>query len=527
MFTEQNLGATMAEPRCTRCNSTTTHRKGFSDNKKRRRWYCRDCGKRDNTALDGIPMGIQETLVLPKELPESKVYVFTCAQNATPVFHAFYNALMRYCEHRNATLVVIPIRYKNPTSRWTEEQARHDYWFGEVMPYMFEGREHINTNLIVLGDVKNQPTVVSPLAGFESMSGSSSGIIGHPKIELRCIPTPNHKFPKIMVTTGSVTVKSYTETRAGKKGEFHHSFGACVVEVQDDKIFHIRQINAMRDGSFYDLNYRYSSKEVKKVDRIEALVLGDLHARFLDSDVWAATFTDKNSIVNMLRPKTLVWHDVIDFYSRSHWHRDPFVQLAKHDADIEDVLEELQHACGLLDSVTPVDTKNVLVPSNHPDALSRWVIEADWKKDPKNMETYLRTALAMVESTKMTDEGSYKVDPWLWWAQQLLKCKKRTVFLERDDPYSIKDIEIGMHGDIGPNGARGALVSFSKLGVKSVVGHSHTPGIREGAYQVGTSSNLKMEYNKGPSSWLHTHCLIYPNGKRSLVNIINGQWRSE
>ena len=48
----------------------------------------------------------------------------------------------------------------------------------------------------------------------------------------------------------------------------------------------------------------------------------------------------------------------------------------------------------------------------------------------------------------------------------------------------------------------------------------------DGVYQVGTSSRLKLEYNSGPSSWLHTHCCIYPNGKRTLITIIDGQWRA-
>jgi hypothetical protein len=82
-----------------------------------------------------------------------------------------------------------------------------------------------------------------------------------------------------------------------------------------------------------------------------------------------------------------------------------------------------------------------------------------------------------------------------------------------------------MHGHLGANGARGGLRGFSKLGVKTIVGHSHTPGIIEGAYQVGTSSHLKLEYNDGPSSWLNTHALVYPNGKRTLINIIKGKWR--
>jgi hypothetical protein len=64
-----------------------------------------------------------------------------------------------------------------------------------------------------------------------------------------------------------------------------------------------------------------------------------------------------------------------------------------------------------------------------------------------------------------------------------------------------------------------------RIGVKSIIGHSHTPAIEEGCYQVGTSTKLSRGYTHGPSSWLNTHCLIYPNGKRTLINVIDGKWR--
>jgi hypothetical protein len=86
-------------------------------------------------------------------------------------------------------------------------------------------------------------------------------------------------------------------------------------------------------------------------------------------------------------------------------------------------------------------------------------------------------------------------------------------------------IELGFHGDVGINGSRGDIKSLAKLSDKMVIGHSHTPGIYEGCYQVGLSAMKNLEYKKGPSSWMQTHCIIYPDGKRTLINIINGKWR--
>ena len=75
-----------------------------------------------------------------------------------------------------------------------------------------------------------------------------------------------------------------------------------------------------------------------------------------------------------------------------------------------------------------------------------------------------------------------------------------------------------MHGDRGPNGARGSAKNLRRIGIKSVIGHSHSPQISEGCYQVGTSSRLKLEYNEGPSGWLNTHCVIHADGKRQFVD---------
>ena len=63
------------------------------------------------------------------------MYVITCAQNATPVFKEGLNALHKFCEHNEAQLLVIPLRYRNPTSQWTTVDEGHDWWAPELEPY--------------------------------------------------------------------------------------------------------------------------------------------------------------------------------------------------------------------------------------------------------------------------------------------------------------------------------------------------------------------------------------------------------
>jgi hypothetical protein len=96
--------------------------------------------------------------------------------------------------------------------------------------------------------------------------------------------------------------------------------------------------------------------------------------------------------------------------------------------------------------------------------------------------------------------------------------------LGRDESFNLAGIELSMHGDQGPNGTRGSRHNLRRIGVKSIIGHSHSPGIEEGCTQTGTSTPLTLEYNSGPSSWLQCHAVLYANGKRSLLPIIDGEW---
>jgi hypothetical protein len=105
------------------------------------------------------------------------------------------------------------------------------------------------------------------------------------------------------------------------------------------------------------------------------------------------------------------------------------------------------------------------------------------------------------------------------------KLNSKTVFLGRDQSYKIADIEISNHGDVGVHGSRGSSKQFSNLPVKTITGHSHSPVIDKGNYTVGTTSLLRLEYNKGLSAWHHAHVVVYPNGKRQMIFIVNGKWR--
>lgn len=519
---------------CPTCKAEALHPN--SQWRGKQRFFCKNCGWQGVNALgldkyrEGIdPKNVEKLAQKVREASGKKErWVVTSAQNATPVHKAFLETLKGYCKHVGARLLVIPYRYRNPTSQWTEANKRDDWWDKALEDYLIDTREPINSNLTLCADIKVQPTGALPLEGLETMTGPSSCIIGHPKVQMVTVPTPQQILPKIMISTGSCTKPNYTPTKAGKRGEFHHTFGAVIVEV-DGELFHLRQINALKDGSFCDLNFEYSREEKKEI-RVEGLVLGDFHREFTDPDVLKAIFLGKGSVMDVLKPKSLVWHDVHDFYAGSHHHRkNPIVQYVKHHEGRNNVELDLDETYRTLDNLVGLspETNHVFVASNHPvDHFRRWVNETDPRNDPENAVFWAQTYVAMLEGSTMTPSGIRVVDPFRYWASKKMKTFGQVTFLEHNENHTIKGIEIGFHGDIGPHGKQGSVRSFGRIGVKSVIGHGHTPGISEGAYQVGTMSRLNLEYVRGPSGWLHTQCIIYPNGKRSLLNIIEGKWQA-
>ena len=95
--------------------------------------------------------------------------------------------------------------------------------------------------------------------------------------------------------------------------------------------------------------------------------------------------------------------------------------------------------------------------------------------------------------------------------------------LGRRDSYKVLEWELGQHGDVGSNGSRGSLLQMRKLNTKIVVGHYHSPGRKDGALAVGTSTHVRVGYNMGPSSWLQSHVIIHKNGKAQHINFFKNK----
>ena len=513
---------------CPHCNSNSLQKRGLTRAEEPKQQYaCNECGKWFLVSLVEVAEDSPEFFLSKSrvaELENKKRFFVTCSQNNTPVDPDFWAASQHYIKKNNSTLLITPIRYKNPTSTTDPQDEGTDnvWWPDDVLPYLVENCLKIHPFLWVMGHMRIQATAVNPLTGLDGMSQGASAIYGHGQLQMRVVPTPQEAMPKIMHTTGSCSIRNYSRTKAGVKGEFHHTIGGLVIEKKGKK-FHMRAV--IWDGEcFYDLEHKYTKDGVSPTGPVDVLVTGDEHTLFNSQEVRDATYMNPDSIAKTLKPKIIVRHDCFDGYSISHHHRgNPVTKYVKFQRGLDRVEGELLKTRDFIDSTTPPGTLNVIVASNHNEHLMRWLKEADWKQEPWNAKIYHWFWYHMLKEADFGSAGAFTVDPFAFWADGKLtsNCK----FLARDETFTSNGVELSIHGDMGPNGSRGSAVNLNKIGIRSIIGHSHSPCIEKGVFQVGTSTPLRLEYNPGPTSWLNTHCVLYPNGKRQLLNVIEGEWR--
>lgn len=452
----------------------------------------------------------QYELAKKRQLDKTKKrFIISWGQNNTPIHKGFYKNMEAYAEHIDADIHIILGRYKNPTSVF--QDAEQEFWCAEVEKYMDANRHNIHKYVSIMGDVKVQPTAINPMSGMQGLSGINSCIFGAPRIQMETIPVLEGNIPKMMLTTGAVTQNNYTDSKSGKLGEFHHVLGFCVVEIKDDETFFIRQVTANdKSGAFSDLYFRVDKGEVTRLTTVAATVLGDLHLGHHDTEVLDTTF---DILLKKLKPANLVLHDVFDGHSISHHESKDAFKLYQREVDgSNSVKREVDNMLTWLEKVEEFNV--TVVRSNHDDFIDRWLINNDWKKNIKNALQYIEYSHAILKG-----DAPKGIIPYL-----IEKKFPNIKTLDRSTSFNVKGWELGQHGDVGANGSRGSLLQFRKLNTKCIVGHYHSPGRKDGALAVGTSTTLRVGYNIGPSSWLQSHIIIHEDGKAQHINFIRGEY---
>lgn len=492
------------------------------------------------------PLGIEEedepilegTMFTPDQRREQGVahtYVFTSAQNNTHVIPGF-QALVQYCEARDAELHI---------SRFTYNKARYgknsvkpgskkatdgdDLWYApEIAPYVSDDAIQIADDLVWCGELNILPTRINPLSGrVKGYTRHASAIVPHTTMSLESVPTMKSDPAKFLYSTGCITQLNYIQKLTGQVAEFHHVFGALVVEVDERGNWWARQLNFDRDGGFYDLDTYWSAEGSVYPYRAAAITHGDIHWAKVDRAVLETVFAP-GGVVDQLSPYEQFFHDTIDFTARNHHNiNDPHflheMMLKRTDSVQEEFSEVAEFLSGMADRPW---LRNFIIVSNHDQAIETWLRNTTAMYDPVNARFWHE----MNADCYIRRERGVKPRPFTvaLTAHLPREYLQRCTIVQEDDSYRILgQIEAGLHGHLGPNGARGNPKNLRTVG-KANTAHTHSAGIVDGVYTAGVYGKLDMGYNKGLSSWSHSLIVTYPNAKRAILTIKEGRaWRDQ
>ena len=466
-----------------------------------------------------------------------KRYLLTCAQNNTKVHEQFWENLQALAAHYSAEIMVSRQTYIKRNYGAADKivairgKGLYDTvieWDERLEPFFSDERVQLANGLMWCGEMNIIPTASNPLSGLETYTGRKSGIFPHTKIAMHSIASGKGEGTKFNYTTGAVTQRNYIARKAGLKAEFHHTYGAALVEVDGDGDWFVRQINADSTGTIYDLDLQVKHGTVSNGHRPKAILHGDIHVIEIDKVV-ENTIWGTGGLMDSLKPMEQHMGDILTHRGRSHHSiKDPLEMFKYHLDGSENVRNEVDITAQFLVRSSRPWCKTVVVDSNHHHHLARWLKEQDGRKDPVNAEFWI----AMSRRIYGRMRNTLKEPNYLWEAfEEVGYDLKHIKFLEQDESYVIcKDasggIECGMHGDLGPNGSRGSIKAFARMGRKANVGHSHIAGIHDGIYQAGTCSGMDLDWVRGPSAWSHSAVLTYQNGKRTILTMWKKKWKA-
>lgn len=457
---------------------------------------------------------------LRADVKKYKKFFITTAVIGTRVDEQFYKSVKQFCEINNAKLLILLC--SDPAK---SKEAMDD--LGVLDPILanetiiFEDTK-LNSNLH-LSTIKLSAKAINPLTGLDRIGKKrGSFIYAAPKFFLKYTSVRNNKhgWPHALMTTGAITKPEYRSEyymsqRTAYIAEFDHRLGGIFVEIENDEIYHFRQIQCLNKvGKFYFEDKLYQPDEKPQKIRSEGFIMGDLH-------VGATCPLTKKAWVEMIKvckPKRIFLHDAFNGASvNGHIEKDIVEKYKRAMEGNDSLIKELELFAKELKFWASMVEEVIMVPSNHNDWIERYLREGRYAKDAINHYTGVCLAKGFLEGH----------NPLKYAVEVMFGIKlKNVVWLGRNDDYFIADTQLNCHGDVGVNGSRGTLNGMEAAYSESMSGHGHTAAIIRDTFRVGTSTFLQESYNNGAGTWTNTSGFIYEDGSKSLYNSIAGKWRT-
>ena len=449
---------------------------------------------------------------LNDEIKKYKKFVITTAVMGKEVNKPFADSLRNYAKRNNALLIALPCEDVVSRGKKTSKTL-------EISPELSDFRvvfkdTYINNNLCLCA-IKVSAKQINPLTGLDRLTvqRQASIIVASPKVFLKYVPNMHYDIPPALMTTGAVTINNYDTDRYMSKrtstlAEGDHAYGAIIVEVEDEHIFHFRHVRASSYNSITDMGIDYlPDGSVQPMDNT-VMVMGDSHTGYHDKELHVSVMEAAlKSGVN-----TIFLHDIFNATSVTHHDKGKGITRAiKAKENKLDLKLECTAIRNYLNNIILHGMDAYIVSSNHDHMLLRWLEEGGYINDPLNYEMGVSLAAAAI---KGHDPLKYAIENEIGYKEE------RVHWLKEDESCKVYGVECSNHGSAGANGSKGSLQIFEKGLGNCVVAHTHSAAIIRDAYCVGTVGVMDQGYNRGLSSWTRTCCLIYKNGTKQLINFI-------
>lgn len=443
-------------------------------------------------------------------------YVLTSAQNNTLINKDFFNALLQFCKHHNAKLLIAKITYNKNGFLQPESQDNELWYANELKPYLIDSHIRLGENFEFIGNSNVSPTAKNPLTGFSGISPAGiNAIIPATKVALKVSAALKNGHKKILMSTGTVTLKNYIYRKVGTIAAIEHNFAAVFIDTNQNVMRHVELMENCK--YFYDLDYIYLPDGYTKTHKhVAALHIGDVHAEKVEKE----NFNKLLDLLDFFKPDNILIHDLIDFSSRNHHNKKDCRFIHLQHVKGNTVESDLQKMSDFLDTIAKKSRASIhVIESNHDLAINTWLQDSDFKLDPVNARIYLKLMLALYEHQENYGSSDFNMLKYCYnlFSMYPEANEEKVIFHSIDDSVKIAGIEFGNHGHIGANGARGNINTFRELGEPINIGHSHTPAIQGKAFSAGVLASLNLNYNKGLSNWAIAHVVCYENSQRQII----------
>lgn len=454
---------------------------------------------------------------------DHRVFVITSAVTGRDPFEPALKAVQSYCKHNEAALLILPC--SDPAA---QKESKAKWQLSHKLPkesIVFKDLP-LNDN-VMLSTIKMSAKQLQPLTGLKRI-GKRGGttIVASPKQFLEYNTITNKKqIPRGLVSTGAITkadyrTEMYMSERLAYLAEADHVYGGIIIEVKNNKIFHMRNFRIdPKSGAFCDIDTKYHPNgKIEKVTA-ELVQIPDYHV--LSTDPVAKQVA--KDIVEAVKPDYMTLEDFFDGITINPHERHNFVSKSKNvmknldklDFELRANANELNELCGW-----PVK-KIIMKYGNHEDFLRRYIADGAFMDDPQNKILAMKLNIAMEDQGKM---------PFEYAMRELygLKDPDKIKFLTINDSFMVNGIENGAHGHLGKGGSRNpGMAGLEECYGPGNFGHNHSAAIWRDVFRVGTLTHLQLSYNDGPSSWTQTILIQHRDGARQLINNIMGEFRLE